>query len=483
MFEGLDEVDWASMEHAYGPATEVPDLLRGLVDPDPAVRESALEGMYGTVHHQGDVYECTVATIPLLLEAVAAGSPGRDGVLGLLASYAEVGDGIDDECCREVGAARGLFLGLLDDGDPRVRRAVPPVLRVCGGDARPVVAALRARLPEEGDPEARLAIVESVGALADRKGVDRAGVVAWLAGLTGQDDPVRAASALAQLARLAPAELPADLASPLPALYDADARPEPPAGFPTDAPREREGGFPHRAGLIRDLSTTLDDRVVERIGLLTSLLRSPSREARGDALGPASVLVSRWRGDYRELVALVGDQLDDPATAVRAAKALEHWDELAAPAADALARALDAEQPVAEANRAQSPGPVLRALVGLLDERALPALRRALERPEPPRGIGGLIGAYGPVAADFVPLFRARLRDPRLLWAAGALGGSARLRPWPCRTCWRCRRNPRWWTRSARSARPRRRRLRSCSGCWTTDGRRWSWPPRGRCGA
>ncbi len=49
---GIDEVDWASMEHAYGPADDVPGLLRGLASADPAERERALDGMYGAVHHQ-----------------------------------------------------------------------------------------------------------------------------------------------------------------------------------------------------------------------------------------------------------------------------------------------------------------------------------------------------------------------------------------------------------------------------------------------
>src|SRR5262245_27721007 len=75
------------MSHAYGPADEVPDLLRELVSEDPAVRESALDEMYGAVHHQGDVYECTVASIPFLLEAAALPDlPGRSGIVQLLAS-------------------------------------------------------------------------------------------------------------------------------------------------------------------------------------------------------------------------------------------------------------------------------------------------------------------------------------------------------------------------------------------------------------
>lgn len=87
VFAGLDEIDWIAMEHAYGPAGDVPGLLRGLVSADPAVREVALDGMYGAVHHQGDVYECTVAAVPFLVRAAACpGLPGRADVLRLLAS-------------------------------------------------------------------------------------------------------------------------------------------------------------------------------------------------------------------------------------------------------------------------------------------------------------------------------------------------------------------------------------------------------------
>jgi hypothetical protein len=83
----MEDIGWDSMEHAYGPADEVPVLIRGLVDPDPAVRERALDAMYGAVHHQGDVYDCTPATVPFLLEALTTtGVPGRDGIAGLLAS-------------------------------------------------------------------------------------------------------------------------------------------------------------------------------------------------------------------------------------------------------------------------------------------------------------------------------------------------------------------------------------------------------------
>lgn len=93
LFAGLDDIDWAGLDHAYGPATEVPVLLRGLVDPDPAMRERALDSMYGAVHHQGDVYPCTLATIPFLLRiAQRPDMPGRPEVVRLLASIGSAED-------------------------------------------------------------------------------------------------------------------------------------------------------------------------------------------------------------------------------------------------------------------------------------------------------------------------------------------------------------------------------------------------------
>jgi hypothetical protein len=39
MLEGLEDIDWGSLGHAYGTATDVPDLLRALASPLPKERE------------------------------------------------------------------------------------------------------------------------------------------------------------------------------------------------------------------------------------------------------------------------------------------------------------------------------------------------------------------------------------------------------------------------------------------------------------
>src|SRR5215831_11687662 len=87
MFEELFEVDWASMSHAYGPADEVPGLLLALRSADEAQRKKALSRFYSAVHHQGDVYPCTTASLPFLFElAEDAATPGRGELVELVVS-------------------------------------------------------------------------------------------------------------------------------------------------------------------------------------------------------------------------------------------------------------------------------------------------------------------------------------------------------------------------------------------------------------
>ena len=101
MLNGIDDLKWASMHHAYGPADGVPAMLRGLLDADEEVRADAEEGLWGAVHHQGDVYDSTLATIPFLLEIASQLGPSQRTALDLLASYG----GVDATSLLEHGEA------------------------------------------------------------------------------------------------------------------------------------------------------------------------------------------------------------------------------------------------------------------------------------------------------------------------------------------------------------------------------------------
>lgn len=380
MLTGIEEVDWASLGHAYGPADDVPELLRGLASADPAERETALDGMYGAVHHQGDVYDSTLACIPFLLELVADPQvQDRGCIIELLTSIGGIELDDDDEELDELGAddeefipaanyamaaaaiAAGadVFLGLVSDPDPEVRLAAPCALASLHPEPARVLTLLRERLTVERDTEVRLTLVAAVGRIALRHASLHAETVEWLDWLArAAHDPGLRLAALVQRARCAPADIPDDVVPWVTGLLEeirtSANRPDSPgaerAATPTLIGQVRELLEEHAAGrpapwteeLLRTLHAALDDRVDDRIALILAQLRSPDWGQRSDAIWLCGGLIRVWRGRYEEVVRLVGAQLQDPEPRLRdaATSLLERLFELGAPAADALAARL-----------------------------------------------------------------------------------------------------------------------------------------------
>jgi hypothetical protein len=72
MLDGLDAVDWSALEHAYGAATDLPELLRQAATESAEEAEEALRELYGCIMHQGTVYPATAAAVPFLDIVLAA---------------------------------------------------------------------------------------------------------------------------------------------------------------------------------------------------------------------------------------------------------------------------------------------------------------------------------------------------------------------------------------------------------------------------
>jgi tetratricopeptide (TPR) repeat protein len=104
VLQSLPDTDWTSVEHAYGPATDIPDLLRALVSDDEATRGKAMWELYGNVIHQHTRYSATAQVIPHLLDLLAApGVPDKAILLKYLATL------IAGPCC--VGEGFWIFDG------------------------------------------------------------------------------------------------------------------------------------------------------------------------------------------------------------------------------------------------------------------------------------------------------------------------------------------------------------------------------------
>jgi hypothetical protein len=168
MLEGLDAIDWGSVEHAYGPAIDVPDLLRALRSDSREEREAAFGALFGNIVHQGTVYAATPLSVPFIIELLSAPDPlDAEYLVLLLAAIAE-GRGYfevharsgDRQFWEDILAKRGTNLAAQLERERetvnRVRKAVQPGLDLLlpflsvgsSSETRLTVASALANFPE-----------------------------------------------------------------------------------------------------------------------------------------------------------------------------------------------------------------------------------------------------------------------------------------------------------------------------------------------
>ena len=429
MLTRLAEIDWSSMSHAYGTAEEVPDLLIAMASDVEEARDKAFSRFYGAVHHQGDVYACTMAAVPFLVELAAAEySPARASLVRLLASisascldhdgvYYTVGGELFDysEASATMAGHSPLFERFATDPDPQVRLVAIPAVAHFPTDPARTAMFLQSRLDAEAEVLQRLALVDTSVALVLGH-PDAAEVVrAWLERLAADAsiDATLRLAALAGRARCTPADIPTGLVASVVDLIRAvgqnpapikqwatpskpKKQPAPNADVPpfiTAAFEQIEHSntvFAPTTGLLRELHRALGDRIADRALLVSEQLRSPDAGTRLDGIRMAGDLMKAFRGDHSTLILLIADQLSGPAqVAAEAATILGTCHRLAESARETLAKR------VAHADCDEHNGPrlwaadepLLRkahqeavlALARLGDARALPSLLVALD--------------------------------------------------------------------------------------------------------
>lgn len=466
MINDLDRTDWASLGHAYGTADEVPGWLRGMVSPDPDVREEAFGNFYSAALHQGSVYSSTEASVPFLFAmADDPATPDRGQVVALLLSIGR--EAVDAEeiyavICGEDGEESTIypdtanlmrkhadaFVAYAGDPDPRVRRASIEGLGLFLDDAGRAAGILRDRLVEESGTAERALVVRTMADLATRLPAAAAPARAWLDALADNDttDPNTRLAALVHRARCAPDSIDDQTVptaiellrqvTPAPRPEDdeqgdrdpsrpcaCEAEPEPDPNVPGHvaaafADLERHGRV-HAATtpLLTAFHTALGARAEDRTALLTAQLCSPDSGIRYDAIDMARSLITSLRGDHTGLVRLIGDCLlpDDAYTAAAGVEALGSLATLAEPAREALAAYVTTHRPHAWA----SPHRAVRrahqlavvALAGLKDERALPSLLTALDTDTDAWRALGAVGHLPQCAVELTPRLIRRLAD------------------------------------------------------------------------
>lgn len=402
-FPGLDDVDWASMGHAYGSAEDVPDMLRRMVSDDPGERGKAFSEFHGAVHHQGDVYDCTVAAVPFLIHALRhPAARDKDDLMALLAGVG----GVDIDDLSMVFDNVGYYEQVLEGSDPLTgggdaARVVLPADILGGADGdRPGYAEIIERNLRNGNPYARAAVavaegraeyvrlltdpdpaVRETACMAAVAGVPDAETTAALLERLHEDDhPVVAESAATLLGVVAARSQPEDTAPIADGLAEAAVRnaspsvrmraftelmrrfPDRPSPLDTDAipdlvsevrgeevpPLQGDGdrSYYHRV-LPTLVDYALDGRIDERRALIERLFDRPGLVSTVQALTMVRELVEGWRGDHGALIARAlgflggGDDDEEVKVAVEAARVVITAGPVAAPLADAIGDVLE----------------------------------------------------------------------------------------------------------------------------------------------
>jgi len=201
MLEGLDRIAWKELEHAYGEASDVPDLIRAMASDDEGERAATIDGAFGVIFHQGTRYAATPHALPFVIEiASQPNAIERVELLSLIthcvagyfgpttgphhASGAIWGDvpepmarygetlAILEACEIAAEPAAPLALELVtNDLDPSVRGEAARVLAALRrfADRYEVVPRLRDRLAREDEPHVRAQLAFALGHLVPMK--------------------------------------------------------------------------------------------------------------------------------------------------------------------------------------------------------------------------------------------------------------------------------------------------------------------------
>ncbi|MFJ4678025.1 hypothetical protein [Kitasatospora sp. NPDC088783] len=403
---GLDAHPWAAVNHAYGPAEDLPGLLRALAE-DGADAEEALDELYGSIVHQGTVYAASADAAPYLARIAASGRRSLDALrlLGCLAESEDEYEVAPGAVRAAVAAQLPLLLPLLADQDAAVRQAAGWTVGHTR-DAGPALPAVRARLAVETEPVVRAELLTAYGRL------DRAGAAAEARALLGPGTPapLRLAAVFAAL----------DAGEPWRAAHHDAVLGLLPAAGTAGSGHTYEHREPLRAivGALLERDTEADRE--SALALLDAALHDERPEARAEALWAADLACARSRSAPRRLIpALVPLAAD--ATAARLLGKLGPAAAEAAPVLAALAEPAvraDDESDDEAADRA------LAALVLVAPQAAAPLLARALGRR--PRALQCAAGSHAPADAPF-PF------DPELFAAVRArLAARTPERPEPC---------------------------------------------------
>ncbi|MFI8524835.1 HEAT repeat domain-containing protein [Promicromonospora sukumoe] len=151
----VEAFDWTTVSHAYGDATDLPEMLRALALDEDTGPDSAAGDLWGSICHQGTVYSASAAAVPFLAGLAVAGAAPMEcfWLLGAMAESEDTAPGAEEDVRNAVRAEVDRLLSFATHPDAEVRQAAVHAF----GQARTadVLPTLRAVLERDSTPVVR----------------------------------------------------------------------------------------------------------------------------------------------------------------------------------------------------------------------------------------------------------------------------------------------------------------------------------------
>jgi hypothetical protein len=168
MVEAFEKIDWESMDHVFGPATDMQAFLRGLLSPSSDQREWAIDELFDVLAHQGTPSQAAIAAVPILYDFLERpGVRGRGDIATLLAAIAqaEAPDPLAEACRQAVGKQLENLLRYLRHREEGVRAMISAAAARYPELAERLVPLLRAALEMEKSAMARSGLEYAINRL------------------------------------------------------------------------------------------------------------------------------------------------------------------------------------------------------------------------------------------------------------------------------------------------------------------------------